>query len=221
MRTEGYDVYGQRTVLDHCGCSSTDSIAGNRFAFTGREWLGEVGLYDYRHRVYSPAAGRFLQPDPIGFEGGDVNWYRYVGNEPVFSRDPTGRAAMPAILAVGAIALVENWLHWKWGMASYRYFPTDDEDRERHCFVNCVSTTFHQGVNLFAMAFSIAKEYRDLAFGNSYHDSIQDMATNLYGQIKGFGNGNVPWRDTYDTCAEQCKDCPTRRSNPSEQLPWP
>jgi RHS repeat-associated protein len=92
LETYRYDVYGQRTVLDHCGCSSTDSIAGNRFAFTGREWLGEVGLYDYRHRVYSPTAGRFLQTDPIGFEGGDVNWYRYVGNQPDGLRDALGLA---------------------------------------------------------------------------------------------------------------------------------
>jgi RHS repeat-associated protein len=71
----------------------TDSIAGNRFAFTGREWIGEVGMYDYRHRVYSPAAGRFLQPDPIGFEGGDVNWYRYAGNRAVAVRDSAGLRA--------------------------------------------------------------------------------------------------------------------------------
>ncbi|MCS7064379.1 MAG: hypothetical protein NZM04_10165, partial [Methylacidiphilales bacterium] len=34
----------------------------------------------YRNRIYSTVHGRFLQPDPIGFEARDVNRYGYVGN---------------------------------------------------------------------------------------------------------------------------------------------
>jgi RHS repeat-associated protein len=58
--------------------------------FTGREWLSQVGLYDYRNRVYSASIGRFLQTDPIRFSAGDVNLYRYVGNNPVNLADPLG-----------------------------------------------------------------------------------------------------------------------------------
>jgi RHS repeat-associated protein len=58
--------------------------------FTGREWLGQAGIYDYRNRVYSAQIGRFLQNDPIQFEAGDVNLYRYVGNGPVNWVDPLG-----------------------------------------------------------------------------------------------------------------------------------
>jgi RHS repeat-associated protein len=69
-----YDVFGLPTVLDASGApSSRDPRAssfGNRFLFTGREWLSDLGLYDYRHRVYSPHLGRWLQTDPIGFEAG-------------------------------------------------------------------------------------------------------------------------------------------------------
>ena len=38
----------------------------------------------------SIASARFLESDPIGFEGGDVNLYRYVGNNPVNYVDPLG-----------------------------------------------------------------------------------------------------------------------------------
>ncbi|MCS7062733.1 MAG: RHS repeat-associated core domain-containing protein [Methylacidiphilales bacterium] len=44
----------------------------------------------YRNRIYSTVQGRCLQPDPIGFDAGDVNWYRYVGNNAVNYTDPEG-----------------------------------------------------------------------------------------------------------------------------------
>ena len=57
-----------------------------RHLFTGQQWHQDIGLYDLRNRFYSPDLGRFLQPDPIGFRGGN-NLYRYCGNNPVTRRD--------------------------------------------------------------------------------------------------------------------------------------
>jgi RHS repeat-associated protein len=85
-----YDVYGTPTITTSTGVIVSSSAVGNRFLFTGREYLAEIGLYDYRNRVYSPGLGRFLQTDPIRFDAGDINIYRYVGNNPVNWRDPSG-----------------------------------------------------------------------------------------------------------------------------------
>jgi hypothetical protein len=40
--------------------------------------------------MYDPTVGRFLEEDPIGFEAGDANLYRYCGNGPVNAVDPRG-----------------------------------------------------------------------------------------------------------------------------------
>ncbi len=60
------------------------------FGYTGQRVDTETnGLYYYRARHYSPAWGRFVQPDPIGYRGG-VNLYAYVGNDPINRIDPYG-----------------------------------------------------------------------------------------------------------------------------------
>ena len=40
-------------------------------------------------RYYSPALGRFVSRDPIGYDGG-INLYAYCGGDPVNYRDPEG-----------------------------------------------------------------------------------------------------------------------------------
>jgi len=76
-----YDPFGNTTVS-----GATNS---NEFQYTGRENEGN-GLYFYRARYYSPALGRFISEDPLGFAGSDINVYSYVGNNPISRVDPSG-----------------------------------------------------------------------------------------------------------------------------------
>ncbi|MBE7173357.1 MAG: RHS repeat protein [Williamsia sp.] len=85
-----YDVFGAVTIRNSSGSPIAASAAGNRFLFTGREFLQELGLYDFRNRMYSPLLGRFVQPDMMGLVADPVNLYRYVENNPVNWVDPLG-----------------------------------------------------------------------------------------------------------------------------------
>jgi RHS repeat-associated protein len=90
MERYSYDVFGAPIFKDANGETVSSSASGNRFLFTGREYVQQLAFYDYRNRVYSPGLGRFLQTDPIRFEGRDANLYRYVANNPLSGRDPSG-----------------------------------------------------------------------------------------------------------------------------------
>jgi len=86
-----YDAFGLPYFYSVTGGKlATANQWGNRFLFTGREWLGDLRIYDYRARQYQPELGRFLQPDPKEFAAGDYNLYRYCHNDPVNKSDPTG-----------------------------------------------------------------------------------------------------------------------------------
>jgi len=114
-----YDAFGNLEA-------SASSVAEG-YAYTGREWDPESGLYYYRARYYDPKIGRFISEDPIGFDGG-INLYTYVDNNPVNYTDPSGNfpiiaiapfipALTDAAIATGAVllaivggtAIAETW----------------------------------------------------------------------------------------------------------------
>jgi RHS repeat-associated protein len=61
-------------------------------------------LYYHGARYYDPSAGRFLSEDPIGFKGGDTNFYRYVENNPVKHTDPKGESIGVIVKGVAIVA---------------------------------------------------------------------------------------------------------------------
>lgn len=93
-----YDSFGNRVFEQ--SFDSTGTLIGNTdpaavdalFGYTGREWDSDVDLQYNRARWYDPVTGRWLSQDPIGFEAGDANLYRYVGNGSTNATDPSGLA---------------------------------------------------------------------------------------------------------------------------------
>jgi RHS repeat-associated protein len=110
-----FDAVGSTQLLTDSSGDVTDSYCNTAFGEpvdTGAEnptvnpflFVGQLGYYldpdtgDYyvRARNYSPDFARWLSQDPMGFDAGDSNLFRYVGNSvgnsPVNGVDPSGRA---------------------------------------------------------------------------------------------------------------------------------
>jgi RHS repeat-associated protein len=69
--------------------AGTRSHADQEAGKSRGRWIREAHV---RHRDYAPTLGRFIERDPIGFEAGDNNWYRFVANRPPLHVDPKGLA---------------------------------------------------------------------------------------------------------------------------------
>lgn len=93
-----YDSYGMVTPANDFR---------NGYAYTGREWDKETGLYYYRARYYDPMEGRFISKDPIGVRGG-INQFAYVLNNPINFVDLFGLDLTPAQQAA-VQAAAQDW----------------------------------------------------------------------------------------------------------------
>ncbi|MBE9174319.1 hypothetical protein IQ225_01400, partial [Synechocystis salina LEGE 06155] len=75
---------------------SISETVANPFEYIG-QWgvMAESNGLDFMQaRYYDPENGRFIQPDPLGIDGGDPNFYRYGANNPISLIDPSGEAAV-------------------------------------------------------------------------------------------------------------------------------
>lgn len=124
-----YDAFGQPKITDSTGANvRAFSYYNHAFLFQGREYIRQLGVYDYRHRFYHPGLGQFIQTDPMGLQtegaklsaqqaalyttGGspetfslsELNLYRYCNNDPINKSDPMGLEPIyvdPAVFNLG------------------------------------------------------------------------------------------------------------------------
>jgi RHS repeat-associated protein len=104
--------------------SESNSVVDLLFGFTGKLYDENVKLQNNLNRWYDAAIGQWVSQDPKGFDAGDENLRRYVGNGAVEKSDPTGLEEPSAVSdpfaitgnPVTDIQAVGNWLYaWEVG----------------------------------------------------------------------------------------------------------
>jgi len=117
VRKYAYDPWGaRRNASDWTQKDNGSNLIVNR-GYTGHEHLDAFGIINMNGRVYDPATGMFLSPDPHIQSPGDwVNYNRYsycMGN-PMRFTDPSGYVTNP-FDPVGADGLTNTqWINNYW-----------------------------------------------------------------------------------------------------------
>ena len=85
--TDEYGVSDETGILT---AGETANAVDCLFGYTGKIFDEVTELQNNVNRWYNPELGKWLSEDPIGFNAGDTNVYRYVGNNAVNRMDASG-----------------------------------------------------------------------------------------------------------------------------------
>jgi RHS repeat-associated protein len=120
-----YDAYGSATIYN-ADWSTTRSFSAvnNRLLYASMVFDPVTGVYYDQARWYSVATSEFVTRDPIGFLAGDLNLYRYCGNNPTVYVDPSGLVGIffdGAGQAIGANTVIQRLAARYTGGTAYIY----------------------------------------------------------------------------------------------------
>lgn len=149
-----------------------------RFQYTGQTWFAEAGLYNYKARMYSPSLGRFMQTDPTGYRDG-LNWYNYVGSDPINNNDPSGLSCNSVIYSNYCTAsdyASEDLVVYSKNTTSYFYNPLNSSQGYQN-----TSQYFNMGRNSSGSYFNfpnrMAPTQKNGNFYNSNYYTACQVAT--------------------------------------------
>ena len=103
-----YFPFGEyRAVGDPNGTYDYDpSFPDVNYTFTGQEDDDDLGLYNYGARLYDPVLARFISPDRLIPEPGNLqtfNRYSYCVNNPLILTDPNGEFPWLVVVIAGIV----------------------------------------------------------------------------------------------------------------------
>jgi RHS repeat-associated protein len=113
VRKSSYDAWG--VMMPQPPDVSDNQAPPLTFGFAGGLYDDDTKLVRFGARDYDPQVGRWTGKDPIRLGGGDTNFYKYAGSDPVNNSDPSGLivsicsdpADLPGTYFTGAR---HNWL---------------------------------------------------------------------------------------------------------------
>lgn len=99
----------------------TGSVTFN-LRFPGQYYDEFTGLHYNLNRYYNPELGRYMEPDPIGLEGG-LNPYVYADNNPLSNVDPSGLDCIGGSCSSGfEQGMYDWWPGYKFGTGLYNSY---------------------------------------------------------------------------------------------------
>jgi RHS repeat-associated protein len=175
------------------------------YAFTGREWDPETGLFYYRARYYDPKLGRFVSEDPIAFEGG-INHYVYARANTTTWTDPSGLFTTwpDYFVCFGdweGCQAKRRCVPQTEDMVNKEFGPDIDGTRRnafKHCYLACC----------MSKKTSPCRTEKQLQAHEQYRGNPpQDMYMDLYNNYQGAGLAEVFPKKS---CRRICLDAPAR-----------
>ncbi len=177
------------------------SPIGNPFMWTGHRYDAAVGLYHTLFRFYDPVLGRWLQRDPIEYEGGSANLYEYVLSSPTGLVDPLG---------------LLSWADAKEGLAKAFLFCTGGFGyTTADCTGDCINDL--QDVVAALAAAYVVQNLPPAAIGGLIDGPKQgirllqpvprksDRGSNLGGKSNGIKKNTTNWRDAWNRLPPELK----------------
>ena len=99
----------------------SSSFPNVNYTFTDQEYDDESGLYNYKGRIYDPQLGRFISPDSVVPEPGNLqafNRYSYCVNNPVTYVDPSGHFGIIEAIIFAVVVAVGTYMGYTQAQAN-------------------------------------------------------------------------------------------------------
>ncbi len=192
-QTYGYNSFGKQT-------SSSGSLI-NPFQYTARDFDPETNLQLSRARYYDANTGRFLSEDPIRFNGGN-DFYEYVDNNVIGSRDPFGLAPQdafwPIAIDLGLYYACANRIKHE-----FNHFSREGHPRYAHCMASC-NLVKQCGSKAAAFLTGYGKEFLDVLDCVRTSAAVSCNTAMQPSDLEDNKKGRSCPKDK--PCADQCND---------------
>ena len=200
-----YTPYGVATVLDANWNATADQFAWQYLHQGGRQ-DPITGLYDFRHRDYSPTLGNWIEQDPMGYVDGGSR-YGYEAARPAAAPDSGGMRVAKFIAGRGRFQVSMQRdrgnvngtnVHVYFWVAPSLLLPKAKCHCTKIMFVQFVKTTYRHGV------YSLGNSWLHVGPGRWHLDdgynrnNLYRPVLNLPGENRGplespFYGQQVPW----------------------------
>ena len=189
----------QRIDYDEFGNVLLDTNPGFQpFGFAGGIYDLDTNLIRFGARDYDPETGRWTAKDPIGFGGGDPNFYAYVLNDPVSAIDPTGLQGQKSLC--DALAELcehekeegpENFSNFTFGNELDREVTNPDPDAGRfgENFQHDDGRTYD--INYVQVGYQTTKQYTVVGAAGAY--ALWTAGNVIVQDLTGLGSGETMW----------------------------